>query len=463
MLSAERQRALAVQVVRAAALAAGLVVYAGLLMWIYLTLIVPTFGYLGERGDAPDLVTFSFALIAAWLVAMALPRTVSTLGDFIVWVLFVLMIFPVMVVPHFAIATSSQAAALTVAAGLSFLPVALLLRGPATTVVPVVEISPVSFWGAVLVVTLACYALIAVTTPVSLAVPSISDVYGLRSGYRELVLTSGPAIGYVVRLLGNVLNPLLIIRGIYGGPRWLIAVGFAGQLVVYSITGYKLTLLSGVAILGIALWFRIGRRRGLGILLATLALVLASLALDQLLGGILVSTVFVYRMIILSGTLPAAYAGFFESNPHVVWSDSFLRPLIEPVYERPMAFVVGEYHTGSANVTVNSNYIADGLGNLGWWGVAIEAAAMSVLLLLLVSAARRLPVASTSGLVLTPLIALVNSSPFTAVLSNGFLLLIIILAVMPRPTRDNPPHPADAQGKADAAAAARRHSTQRAA
>lgn len=259
-------------VLRAFAFAILVLVFVLALRSVYDDLIVPTFGYLGERSTDPDPVRFVFAIIAAWLVGLCLPTTVVTLADFSLWVLYVLMALPLMVVPHFAIATPEQATMLTLITLLTFGPIALALRGRKSHLVPLAPLSTTSFWGGVGLLGFACYAVIFTTTDVEFAVPSLTDVYGIRSAYRDLVLASGPLIGYVVRILSNVLNPLLVARGLYGGPRWYIAVGVLGQFVVYSITGYKLSLLSGAAMAGVALWFAVsGRRRGMGIFLGALA------------------------------------------------------------------------------------------------------------------------------------------------------------------------------------------------
>lgn len=430
----ERVKAVQSDVARGGVLAMLLAAYAWLLWHTYDGIIAPTFGYLGERSQPPSPGVFVLAFVATWAVGLLLPRKLTTAADFSLWLLYVLMVVPTMLVPHFTgICTTGEAILLTVAGGLSYPLIVWIVRGGSSRIVPLFPLSSWSFWIMFWTVTVVCYAALLSLVPVELAVPSLTDVYDLRSQYRLLVGSAGSIVGYLVRILGNVINPILICRGLFGGPRALIAVGLFGQLVVFSVTGFKLTLLSGVGIVALAAFFRLNRARSpMALVIGAVGLVLSSTVADQASGGILFSTIFVYRLILSAGTLPAAYASFFADRPHFMWSDSFLSSFIQPIYPRTMVFTVGEYQTGSPLVTLNSHYVADGYGNFGLWGVLIEALVLALLLIVSASAGRGLSMPMLSCLLLTPLMALANSSPITSILSNGFIFLIPMLMLMPR-------------------------------
>lgn len=419
---------------RGAALALLLALYAWLLWDTYSSIIAPTFGYLGEISRPPSPAVFLIAFIVTWIVGMSLPTRLEDAGDFALWLLYALLAVPTMLVPHFTgICTTSQAIMLTAATGLSFPMVALILRRGPAHLMPISPVSPVSYWLVLGGLAAGCYGLLFSLVPITLAAPTLTDVYDIRGDYRLLVGSAGPIIGYLVRFLGNVINPMLICRGLFGGPKVLVPLGLFGQLVIFSVTGFKLTLLSGLGIVAVAAFFRFNRHRSaMHLLTGAVALVLVCTVLDVVTGGITFSLIFVYRLILSSGTLPAAYASFFGDNPFFRWSDSFLSSFVHQDYSRSMAFTVGEFHTGSSLVTVNSHYVADGYGNLGLWGVFIEAVLLGLLLLATVTAGRGLPVAMVSCLLVTPLMALANSSPITSVLSNGFAMLILLLMILPR-------------------------------
>ncbi|WP_225985146.1 hypothetical protein [Janibacter melonis] len=409
-------------------------IYALAIQYTYTQVIAPTFGYLGERSRTPDLLAYAIGIFATVLLSYTLPTRINTLVNFSLWVLFAFMVVPLILVPFFAdLGTDRQALTIAGTAFISFGGVSLAVRDRRWEGVPVSPLPPVAFWFCIGVFSLATHAYIFSVSGFQLASISLTQVYDIRDTYRETVLQAGPFYAYAVRLQGNVVNPLILTKGLLGGPRWLVAAGAFGQLVIYSVTGYKLTLLSAVAVVAVTTLYRFRRRsRGADILLGATGVAVLAIVFDYVTGSIVASTVFVYRLMIVSGTLPAVYFDFFESQPHALWGDSFLSSFVTYPYSTSVAHLIGAYHTGSPEVTANSNYIADGYANLGLTGVAVEAIVLALLLLLLGSAARGLPGAMTAGLMVTPLFALVNSSPFTSILSNGFLLAGIILMFAPR-------------------------------
>ena len=66
----------------------------------------------------------------------------------------------------------------------------------------------------------------------------LSDVYDVRAEY--IATTSGATLlGYLVPLQSNVINPVLITRGLYARNWPLFTVGVLGQVVVYLSEAQK--------------------------------------------------------------------------------------------------------------------------------------------------------------------------------------------------------------------------------
>lgn len=409
-------------------------IYALAMQYTYSGVIAPNFGYLGERARTPDPMAYSCGILAAATLSFTLPTRIHTLGNFSLWVLFAFMALPLILVPFFAdLGTDRQALTITAVTLVSFGALSLVVRDRQWTGVPVTPLTPLAFWFGIGIFSLASHAYIFSISGFQIASISLTEVYDIRESYRETVGQSGPLFAYAVRLQGNVVNPLILTKGLLGGPRWLIPASAFGQFLIYSVTGYKLTLLSTVAVLGVILLYRFRPKLGgADILWGAAGVAVGAILFDYLTGSIVGSTVFVYRLMIMSGTLPAVYFDFFEDQPHALWGDSFLSSFVNYPYSTSVARIIGGHHTGSPEVNANSNYVADGYANWGLTGVAIEALVLALVLLFLASAARGLPSAMTGGIMVTPLFALVNSSPITSILSNGFLLAGVILMLAPR-------------------------------
>lgn len=409
------------------------VAYVLLLRYCYVEIVTPIYAYLGERARPVNGTTFAFAVLGAWVVGLRLATHIHNLKSFVCWVLYILVIIPVMTVPHFlAIASPGQAFALTLTAGASFLVLLVGIDSVKEVQLPAPRTAHFLWtfvWGAWIF----GYAYMFLTVDVRFAAISLVNVYDIRMEYREAITASGPLLGYVVRNLGNAINPFLIGVGIYcPGRRWMVIVGLLGQYVIFSFTGYKMVLLSPLAMLAVAVVFRFMKGRGVYLFGAVVGMVLACVTVWALGGGAVYVLIFVYRMVLGSGTLAAAYMAFFSDNEYVKWSDSFLRGWSTSPYSQDLATEIGRYLTGNSALAANSHYIADGFGNWGYAGIAVELLMLILLLWATASAASGLPVPLSCAVLITPTIALANSSPMTAVLSNGFAAGMLIFLLMPR-------------------------------
>ncbi len=415
-------------------LAASLVAYTYVLRLAYELVVSPTFSYMGEQYRAPDLVNYAFSLGGLYLVGLMLPQLVKTAADVMIWIMYFIMIVPLMMVPHYTeLCTPDQANVITAVSGVSFIAMVLLIRGIPTDVSPIIPVEPQLYWLAIATFSLSTYAYMGLNAGFTMASLDLTQVYSIRDSYRDTIASQGALLGYLVRLQGNVINPLLITRGATGGSRWLITAGFVGQFLIYSITGFKTTILSGIGILVVIAGIRVVRHlSGLHVGAGIIGFVSLSLAADLVRGTSLWTALFIDRFILVSGNLAAAHWAVFDQNPVIGWRDSFLSFLGPSPYLSTAGFTVGKHMTGNAAVQANANYVADGFANLHLTGVFIEAAVCAVVVAGVASAGRRLPLTVTAGVLFTPVIALVNSSPITAIITNGFLLAAILFATAPR-------------------------------
>lgn len=411
----------------------GLGAYAAALHWTYETRISPAFSYLGLHYREPNLVYYAFAFSLVCGVAFLLPSRLRRPSHFILWVLFVMATVPSILVPQYGdILTEGRSLELAIYVALSFTLVVLLAaRGPQRPIRHVV-MPPFLVWVVVVLISLGTYGYLIYTTGLSFKFVSLGAVRDIRFQYRDQITATGPALGYLVRLQGNVVNPLIVALGVYS-RRWpLLIAATVGQLLIFSVTGYKLTILSTAALVAVAVLFRVRRQPpGAMLLVGTMVSTAIALAVDAISGGLLYTEIFVDRLLLAPGYLTAAHVKVFQDKPKAEWGYSFMSPFVHYPYNETPNFIVGASFFGDASTSANANLFADGYSNLGYPGMFIEAIALVVILWLIDSAGEHLPLPVTALILLVPTLALVNSSVFTSLLTDGYLAAIIFMACLP--------------------------------
>ena len=237
--------------------------YVGVLHYAYVNDIAPIFTYLQYGYRPPDPYYYAVAIGMVVVLALLLPRHIERPSHVIVWLLYLVAVLPGVIVPQISPALSQDEAfrlALWVAG--CFLAVVLLgtrqaLRG----FIPLAQLPERRWWLLIGGLWVVLNAVVLAFAGVKLTLPSFEDVYGVRGDFR-VTESLDPALAYVVPLLDKIINPLLIIRGLWF-RRWAWgAAGVLGQVYLYSLQGSKTAILAPVAI--VAAYFFLRRRRPAG-------------------------------------------------------------------------------------------------------------------------------------------------------------------------------------------------------
>jgi hypothetical protein len=410
-----------------------LLAFVGGLEFTYAEYMATRFWYLGYDYFEPDRAWMLATIVVLLVVALFLPTRSSRLPGFTAWFLYAALIVPITTIPLYA---SDRPPADTFVMSLYYavvwIAVSLALRRPSLELVPLIRGADVPFWALIVVFSLTTYVLINIAFGISLNLVSVFDVYSTRLEYRDEVIPTIPLLGYLVAGQGYIVNPLLMAMGASRG-RWLLAaVGALGQLVLYSTAGYKTVLLSIPVVIGASLLMRHRKTlAGLTVFASITALVWLSIVLDRVL-AIGVIDILVSRVFLTAGYLQVLYLRAYDAKPWALWDYSFLGPFVETEYTQSPGFFVASTTLGRPDIQLNAGLFADGYANAGLLGIAIEAAVLVVVVVLADSSARGLPMSIVVPSALLPVFALANGSPITAILSNGFALMIVLFILMPR-------------------------------
>ncbi|OII21835.1 hypothetical protein [Frigoribacterium sp. MCBA15_019] len=443
----------------------GTMVYALSLHWVYANLITVPFAYAGftYREASPQATMATIAVACA--VAITLPARPQRVSHVMLWVLFVVGVAPALLMVAYTGYLKADEAVLAsatvgVAFGVATVGTRLLdgrgrsaavaghesLAGgpldlgpfaPAPGSDPGRRLPPsTALWVVCGLHSALTYGVMAATTGLSLRFVALDDVYDVRAVYKEEVQGDNGLLGYLLSGQANVVNTVLMARGLSRRNVPLIAVGVIGQLLLYSGTGFKTILFSFPAVVFIALATRVARGRalapGVGYLAGPVVLMVLAAGADELQGGLLWTSLFARRFLITPGVLTSVYVEFFGENPPAMLGQSVLRWWVDYPYDRSIPMEVGQYLQPGGALAANANLFADGFANFGHLGVLGTGAVLLAFLRFVDWSARGLPLTVGAMVMMMPSITLSNTSLPTAMLSHGLALGTLVLAVAPR-------------------------------
>ncbi len=189
--------------------------YSLLLFWALRDTISQTFAYQGLGFRSPDPTGTSIAVALVVIVAILLPANIRRPSDFILWLFFVLCVAPATLlaqwIPILGVTESTwlgvHCSAAVVLARL------IILAGP-RNISPKLHLSiGPHLWLLLFAYSFLVYALLGLFNGLHLRYLSITDVYVAREGLSQ-TYTSLPLLGYLLPVQENIINPLLMARGI---------------------------------------------------------------------------------------------------------------------------------------------------------------------------------------------------------------------------------------------------------
>lgn len=410
------------------------VVYAFLLHHAYRDLIAPIFFYLGQTYREPSASAELLSIVMVGVLVLAMPKRSDKPSEFLLWVMLLVAIAPAILVAQYAdILPPSRAVWLATLVFGVFLTLIVLTRRGLPQFRLHLRMPPLLFHTGLTIATVLINGLLWVRSEGSIHFTTFDAVGEVRESYKDIV-AGVPLMGYAVQLQMAVINPVLIAVGVARRRLVVFTVGVGSQILIYGITGYKLSVLSPVFIIVLALHLR--RRTHVGALSMVAGITGAmgsALILDSVLGGRLFVTVFINRLMGAPGVLTSAYVRVFDEQPRYYWSHSFLSSFLDPPSSLNPAYFVGRVYQGG-KIQANVNFVGDGYANAGVLGILIEAGVLIIIFTALDAASRDIPIAITIPSTMVAALGLANNSAFTSVLTGGFAGLILVFALWPRGT-----------------------------
>jgi hypothetical protein len=409
-------------VARAVAITAALA-YIAALIWAYTNHYSPLFAYLGQIDARPEAMDMLIAAALAALPSAWLPIPARRPSTILLWFLYLVGYVPMTVVPLFLEGELEAVLAVDIAmaAGLAIL--TLIARLP-----PAVIRAPHLSLGTLTHLLLALGILSSVYIAAAFGIhapPSLADVYITRL-QSNTVFEAAIGIGYVVPWAGNAINPMLMALGMARRRADLIVVGLAGQVLIYSVTGFKNVLFSIVVVPLVYVMVALARR-WFGVLLAAAAagiVVTSSLAGDWPLA-------LARRVFATPGQVGWYYFEYFSEHPAYHLSHSVLSWLGPSAYSVPPPQVIGSVYFPGAGTNANANLWSDGFANFGFAGVIGFTLVLGVFLWAFDGLGRGRDLRVAGPLLAIAGLNLSDAALLTTILTNGLGLSCVLVALMP--------------------------------
>lgn len=417
---------------------AGALAYIGAFFASYVLIISPNYDYIGYVYRPNSTISLVLAAALAAIPSTWMPIRLSRPSQIIYLILYFVVVIPAITMPVLAGVMDT-----THALGYGFILVCALLVLRCFYEMPLVNLPALymtraTYWLLFSIASATLYAIVVSTFPVSLEVPSLADVYTQRAEFRAGVTG---VTAYAFFWLAKAVNPYLMAKGYLDRNLGLFTAGFAGQILLFAISGLRSILFSVILLAGVLIALRgQGRQFGNWIAWGLTALILMTLVLDSYLGATIASSLFVRRLIATAGLNTTYFFDFYSQNPLAYLDHSILGPFVETPYDRPPALVIGDaYYSGvqsALDTSANANLWADGYANFGISGVAISTLVLGILFLVTDSLARRKSIALATLMLSYPAYMLVNTALQTALITHGIVFVLALLYLQPRERHD---------------------------
>jgi hypothetical protein len=163
-----------------------------------------------------------------------------------------------------------------------------------------------------------------------------------------------------------------------------------------------------------------------------------SLVLYTAFNNLALALLFLHRVCFTPATLSSYYWEYFSANPHVMLSDSILASFFPRNYDKNVGPLIGEVYFQSDVMNATTGIWAQGFAHFGYAGMIAASLCVAALFWVVdsISDGDRLVV----GALMMALIGVfwANVALHTSLISNGILVTILLLYLMPNRKRKEP-------------------------
>lgn len=394
--------------------------------------------WIGLTFGSPGRFWTVLSLIMAILPTLWMPIALKRPSQFALWMIYVMVVVPAMVVPFRALQRDPADIFVFSAVLLScFFALCTVCRLP-TFVVPRPEIKPLYVYVTVGAMTLAFTVAVWYTAGFTFDL-GFTNLYDRRLSARE-EFAQQSMVAYIKGNLASALAPFAMMLGVIRKKWFLVAAGAFGLLIIFATEGSRTAAFLPVFVFAAApLLFKYREKFGYGMLAGITALLVLSILLFTFFDNIFAPAIISWRMLIAKGLLTGYYWDFFSTHDFVYYGDGILRNVMGNPYDAPVPRLIGQVYFNSDQMNSNANIFAAAYGDFGFPGMVFITAATTATLRFIDSLSH-----NRDFLVTTIICGFVgfkwtDAAFDTAIFSHGVLLALLLIYLTPKAEAEKPP------------------------
>lgn len=412
-----------------------------ILVVLFIIFLIIGYVYFVGRESYPlvsiNYIPFIIVLFIAYLPSSWLPLVSLKPSMFLVWTLYLVVYIPTIIIPFLSIEDSF---ATHLPYNLVLLFCFLILSRLKYNFFYEVKFVKIK-WSSFLFLFFCVYGYLTYRLisifGFNLSFVSLLDVYEVRASYKETMIDES-FIG--IRWLLYIFNPFLIIVGyIDKSKRVLLFFGFVGELMIYSVGGFKTALFIGFIIV-VFLYFakRTGLLNRISILLlyATVGVFIISMVGDLVFFQKddsyknILSSLTIRRNFVVPGFLSGHYYDYFSQHSKAYMANHKIFGALvdyDSEYKETIQTVIGQHVFGRHELNANVNIWADSYANYGLLGVVVTTLVLFLFLLIYDNVSSGIDLKLSFTLLIGPLAFFSNSAMFTSLIGHGAIWVLILV------------------------------------
>ncbi len=241
-------------------------------------------------------------------------------------------------------------------------------------------------------------------------------------------------LSYIIPVTTKVVLPFSLILAIVNRRWWCVLSLLFSSIMLFGLCNHKSVFFYPWVVM--FLFHLIHKKNVIGkLLLYFIGMLLFIQGMHLLLGGIaevLVSW-FMRRVFFVPALINYQYYDFFSQSPQLLWSNSsFTLGMLQQPYSLSGPFTMGYYYYGNFDCSANTGWIGSGFMQAGYWGMALYAGLISLLLGITDALAQNRNKNIVTAIIVIPFFAMFSGSDLpTALLTHGILVALILLVLLP--------------------------------
>lgn len=259
---------------------------------------------------------------------------------------------------------------------------------------------------------------------------AISDYYEYRYEAREYSLPT------IFRYLFNwckMVLPIGLVYAIRGKKRWLIALTITAEIFCFSFDGKKSVLFMFLLSILIALFYKEEyiKKFPLYMIFVVILMFVENYVTS---GSSFIGTHIIRRMMFVPARLGHTYFEFFKENELLYLRSSILRFFgFRSPYDEGIGRIIGQLNqTSRGGVNANTGLLGDAFANFGWFSIILYPLMLIIVLKVLEKYLDDIDERMQVTICLSVAYSFMSGSFFTILLTNGVLIIIVMLMFMPR-------------------------------